>query len=158
MLLPRRSRACLRCRYADETRNRVLKEVVSRGEARNWAETSVGVEWLETIEGGPGSRIRKLRYEALPGLWIPALLYEPESTGGKMPAILNVNGHDSEGKAVKYKQLRCINQAKRGMLALNVEWLDDSAFQGCSDDLLSAPNLHVATNSAFMSGSSDRIA
>lgn len=27
------------------------------------------------------------------------------------------------GKAVDYKQLSCINQAKRGMIALNVEWL-----------------------------------
>ena len=26
------------------------------------------------------------------------------------------------GKAAKYKQIRCINQAKRGMIALNVEW------------------------------------
>ena len=37
--------------------------------------------------------------------------------------MLNVNGHDRNGKAADYKQLRCINQAKRGMLALNVEWL-----------------------------------
>src|SRR4029077_6431138 len=70
----------------------------------------------------PGYQIKKLRYEALPGLWIPALLYEPEKVVGKMPAVLNVNGHDSKGKAAPYKQVRCINQAKRGMLALNLEW------------------------------------
>ncbi|HEX8199392.1 MAG TPA: acetylxylan esterase, partial [Isosphaeraceae bacterium] len=40
-----------------------------------------------------------------------------------MPAVLNVNGHDGQGKAADYKQIRCINQAKRGMRALNVEWL-----------------------------------
>src|SRR5439155_16035861 len=72
---------------------------------------------------GPGYRIRKLRFQPLPGLWIPALLYEPEKLAGKVPAILNVNGHDPNGKAAPYKQIRCINQAKRGMLALNVEWL-----------------------------------
>jgi hypothetical protein len=35
---------------------------------------------------------------------------------------LNVNGHDPNGKAAPYKQLRSINLAKRGMLVLNVEW------------------------------------
>ena len=59
-----------------------------------------------------------------PGLFVPALLYEPEKLAGRVPAIMNVNGHvGPPGKAVPYKQIRCINQAKRGMLALNVEWL-----------------------------------
>ncbi|MGH7202384.1 MAG: alpha/beta hydrolase family protein, partial [Planctomycetaceae bacterium] len=53
---------------------------------------------------------------------IPALLYVPDKLEGKVPVVLNVNGHDSKGKAADYKQIRCINQAKRGMLALNVEW------------------------------------
>ena len=49
----------------------------------------------------------KLRYEAVPGLWIPALLYEPDQLDGKVPVILNVNGHDgTPGKAVDYKQIR----------------------------------------------------
>ena len=73
---------------------------------------------------GAGYRIKKLRYEALPGLWIPALLYEPDNLGDKrVPVVMNVNGHDGKGKVAPYKQIRCINQAKRGMLALNVEWL-----------------------------------
>jgi hypothetical protein len=78
---------------AASLRQRVLDEVVFRGEqARQWREAKTKIEWLETIEGGPGYRIKKLRYEALPGLWIPALLYEPEKLSGKVPAILNVNG------------------------------------------------------------------
>jgi hypothetical protein len=43
---------------------------------------------------------------------------------------MNVNGHDGDGKAAKYKQIRCINQAKRGMLALNVEWLGMGQLNG----------------------------
>jgi hypothetical protein len=101
----------------------VLDKVIFRGEAARWRDAKLGVKWLETIKGGPGYRIKKLRYEALPGLWVPALLYEPEKLDGKVPAALNVNGHDPDGKAANYKQIRCINQAKRGMLALNVEWL-----------------------------------
>ncbi len=101
----------------------VLDDVVFRGVPSAWRENSRRIEWLQTIAGGPGYHIRKLRYEALPGLWIPALLYEPEHLAGRVPVVLNVNGHDGNGKAAPYKQIRCINLAKRGMLALNVEWL-----------------------------------
>jgi hypothetical protein len=102
----------------------VLERIVYRGEAAKWRDAPAKVEWLETIPGGPGYRIKKLRYEALPGMWIPALLYEPEKLSGKVPAILNVNGHvGGPGKAYVPKQIRCINQAKRGMLALNLEWV-----------------------------------
>ncbi len=109
--------------YAAKIRAGVLERVVYRGAAANWRDAKTRVEWLETIKGGPGYRIKKLRYEAVPGLWIPALLYEPDNLKGKVPVILNVNGHDRNGKAASYKQMRCINQAKRGMIALNVEWL-----------------------------------
>jgi hypothetical protein len=109
--------------YAGDIRRRVLDEVVYRGEAKSWRAQETRVEWLETIPGGPGYRIKKLRYEAVPGMWIPALLYEPETLRGKVPVVINVNGHERVlGKAADYKQIRCINQAKRGLLALNVEW------------------------------------
>lgn len=109
---------------AGRIRSAVLERVVFRGEGARWRDTPGRVEWLDTIPGGPGYHIRKVRYEALPGMWIPALLYEPEKLQGKVPVILNVNGHvGAPGKAIPYKQLRCINLAKRGMLALNVEWL-----------------------------------
>lgn len=81
------------------------------------------VHWGDRIETGAGYTIRKLRYEGYPGLWVPALLYEPDQVGEKVPAILNPNGHHAGGKAMDYKQARCINLAKRGMLALNTEFL-----------------------------------
>ena len=80
-------------------------------------------EEVGVIETGSGYRIRKLRYEIVPGFDSAALLYEPEHMSGKIPAILNVNGHvGPPGKAVEYKQKRCINYAKHGILALNLEW------------------------------------
>jgi hypothetical protein len=109
--------------YAQRMRQETLNRVVFRGEAAKWRDAQMKVEWLDTIDGGPGYRIKKLRFEALPGLWIPALLYEPEKLEGKVPVGLAVNGHDGKGKAAPYKQIRCINMAKRGMLALNLEWL-----------------------------------
>lgn len=103
-------------------RQRVLNEVVLRGEGRRWAEAKTRVEWLDVLPG-QGYRIKRLRYEVIPGLWIPALLYEPEKFTGKVPVILNTNGHEGTGVANDYIQIRCINEAKKGALALNYEWL-----------------------------------
>jgi dienelactone hydrolase len=109
---------------ASRLRAAMFERVVFRGAAARWRDAPLRVEWRETIAGGPGYRIKKLRYEAVPGMWIPALLYEPEKLAGRVPVIMNVNGHVGKpGKSVDYKQIRCINQAKRGMLALNVEWI-----------------------------------
>ena len=117
-------------RIAERLRKDTLDKVVFRGEAAKWRKLKTKVEWLETIEGGPEYRIRKLRYEAIPGMWIPALLYEPIVLTGRVPAAMHVNGHDSAGKAVDYKQIRCINLAKRGMLVLNPEWIGMGQLRG----------------------------
>lgn len=110
-------------KYISKIRSDVLNKVVYRGEAAKWRDSTMKVVRLETIEGGPEYQIQKLRFEALPGLWVPALLYIPNQLSGKVPVVMNVNGHDRNGKAADYKQVRCINQAKRGMIALNIEWL-----------------------------------
>jgi len=115
---------------ADQIRQDTFDKVVFRGEAAKWRNEETKIEWLDTIEGGPGYKIRKLRYEAVPGLWVPALLYMPDKLEGRVPVVMNVNGHDSNGKAADYKQIRCINQAKRGMIALNPEWLGMGQLSG----------------------------
>jgi hypothetical protein len=104
-------------------RRRVLDEVVFRGEARAWASAPGRVEWLDTLATPHGYSVRKLRYEVVPGLWLPALLYQPDRLTGRVPVVLNVNGHEKTGMATPYIQERCINLAKRGILALNPEWL-----------------------------------
>ena len=109
---------------AQKLRQRVLREVVFHGWPREWIEAPLKVEDLGLIPSGKGYRMRKLRYEIVPGFQSTAILYEPETIRGKVPAILNVNGHvGGPGKSVEYKQKRCINQALRGILALNLEWL-----------------------------------
>jgi hypothetical protein len=107
---------------AARLRRATHEEVIFRGGARAWRDAKTKVEWLDTIPGGAGYSIRKLRYEVLPGLWSPALLYLPEKISGKVPVHLAVNGHDSAGKAAPYKQIRCANLAKRGVISLNLEW------------------------------------
>jgi len=109
-------------RTADKLRDDVLTRVVFRGEAARWRDAPCRVEWFEELDAGPGYRIKKLRFEAVPGLWVPALLYEPDALRGRAPVVLDLNGHEAEGKAVKHKQIRCANLAKRGVVALSPDW------------------------------------
>ena len=114
---------------AERTRRRVL-ELFFAGHPEGLLDLPPQVAWGETLETGKGYRIRKLRYEGYPGMWIPALLYEPAVLEGKAPAVLNPNGHHGGGKAMDYKQARCINLAKRGMLALNTEFIGMGELRG----------------------------
>ncbi len=105
-------------------RRHLLDNVVFHGWPQEWVNAPLKVEDLGVTASGPGYRIRKLRYEIVPGFFSSAILYEPEKLTAKMPAILNLNGHVGPmGKAVEYKQKRCINQARQGILSLNLEWL-----------------------------------
>jgi dienelactone hydrolase len=107
---------------AARIRAHLLKDVVFHGWPPAWVEAQPKFEEVGVLQG-QGYRIRKFRYEIVPGFQSVALLYEPEKLDGKMPAILNVNGHvGAPGKAVEYKQKRCINFARHGILALNLEW------------------------------------
>jgi hypothetical protein len=73
--------------------------VLYHGWPQNWVDSPTKFEEVSRIER-PGYRIIKLRFEVVPGFYSVALLYEPTHLSGKMPAILNVNGHGTGGKAV----------------------------------------------------------
>jgi hypothetical protein len=109
-------------KYASAVREAALQQVVFRGRAAEWRTFPARTEFLDTIPGGPGYDIQKLRLEVLPDMWIPALLYRPTVSRPGTPVFLNVNGHDRDGKAARYKQARCIHMARNGILALNLEW------------------------------------
>ncbi|MBO0862678.1 MAG: acetylxylan esterase [Chloracidobacterium sp.] len=94
--------------------------------------------------------MRKIRYEILPGFRAAAILYEPERLMGKVPAILNLNGHVGPyGKAIEYKQKQCINFARHGIIALNLEWFaygelnqaENSHWYGAHLDLVGANSI-----------------
>jgi hypothetical protein len=136
---------------AAKWRQEVLDNVVFRGEAAKWRDHPVTVEYVGEPLRGPGYVVKKLRYECLPGMWIPALLYVPDKLADdratKVPVVLNVNGHDGKGKAADYKQIRCINLVKRGMIVLNPEWFGMGQFK---QDGFS----HVKMNQLDLCGSS----
>jgi hypothetical protein len=110
--------------HAGKLRREFLDRIVFNGWPREWVNSAPKFEDLGLVAGTKGYRLRRLRYEIVPGMWGAALLYEPEKLTGKVPAVLNVNGHvGPPGKSVEYKQKRCIMQARMGMLALNLEWI-----------------------------------
>lgn len=109
---------------AKRLREHLVNDVVLHGWPREWVDAPAKFEDLGLIPSGKGYRMRKLRYEIIPGFQSVAILYEPETVTGKAPAILNVNGHVGVmGKSIEYKQKRCINFAKRGIYALNLDWI-----------------------------------
>lgn len=109
---------------AEEARVRkhILYDIVFHGWPRQWVNSPPDFQDAGVIETKSGYRIRKLRYEIVPGFWSTALLYEPDHIRGRIPAILNVYGHDPKGKARDFIQKRCINFVKRGIAVLTLEW------------------------------------
>lgn len=104
-------------------REQILSDVVFHGWPREWVDAAPKFEDMGVIPGN-GYQMRKLRYEIVPGFQSTAILYEPLHLRGKVPAILNTNGHvGPPGKSIEYKQKRCITFARNGILALNLEWL-----------------------------------
>jgi dienelactone hydrolase len=122
--LPTPSTAADWTAQAKRLREHLLNDVIFHGWPREWVDAPPKFEDLGLIPSGKGYRMRKLRYEIVPGFQSTAILYEPETVTGKVPAILNVNGHvGAPGKSVEYKQKRCINFARMGIYALSLEWI-----------------------------------
>lgn len=122
--LPEATNAAAWSSTAAELRRRILREVVFHGWPREWVEAPTRFEDLGLVPGGHGYRMRKLRYQIVPGFYSTAILYEPSGMQGRIPAVLHVNGHvGAPGKAVEYKQKRCIHLARQGVLGLNLEWI-----------------------------------
>ncbi len=104
-------------------RQRALDEIYLRGFSEELINAPLRVVWGETLQPDSSYRIRKLRYEIYPNYWIPSLLYEPANLTRSVPVMLNPNGHHWGGKAVTYKQARCVNLARRDVIALNMEFI-----------------------------------
>jgi len=103
-------------------RRTLLQTVYLEGAPASWITSTPQVVWCDTIPHDAYT-IRLLRYAAVPGLWIPAALYEPLSEIAPIPAVLNVNGHSyDQGKAEEVEQIRCATLARNGILALHPEW------------------------------------
>lgn len=137
-------------KFATEHRQKVLDTVIFRGAASAWRDAkNLGMERVGTVSTSGGYLLTKVRFEALPGHWIPALLYEPAGLKAeqKVPVHLVVNGHDAAGYAAPYKQERAIHLAKQGMICLSLEWYGMGQFR-------TPDYLHPMINSIDLTGTS----
>jgi hypothetical protein len=105
-----------------QIRSRVLR-VIYHGWPRAWVDSAPQFREVGEIPGR-GYVIHKLQYEIVPNFYSTALMYEPAHLRGRAPAVLDAMGHFPVGKAEEFEQKLCINQALRGVIALNLEWLD----------------------------------
>src|SRR2546430_14569688 len=100
---------------ARRLRRRLLEDVVLHGWPREWVSAPPRIEALGVVDFTSAYRVRKLRYEVVPGYRAPAILCEPAQVAKPVPGVLNLVGHEANGKAVAHAQHRCGAFAKLGM-------------------------------------------
>jgi dienelactone hydrolase len=69
----------------------------------------------------PGYRIEKLVYESMPGFHVPGCLFIPEDREPRMPAILNVIGHNQDAFRDELYQIVYLNLVKKGFVVLAID-------------------------------------
>ena len=128
---------------AQTLRKHIVDDVAFHGWPSEWVHSAPKFHQVGTTESRSDYRISKFRYEIVPGFFAPAVLYEPEKVSGHLPAILNVIGHEPMGNAAEYEQKRCINFAKRGIIALSLGWVGfgEMALKGNDHDDAAALDL-----------------
>jgi len=65
--------------------------------------------------------IEKLVFESLPGYYVPALLYRPRKSVGRVPAVISPCGHSAVGKAASTYQIAHVNLVKLGIIVLTYD-------------------------------------
>jgi dienelactone hydrolase len=109
---------------AQRIRRHLLDDVVFHGWPPEWVASAPRFEDLGALPAGKGYTLHKLRFEIVPGFYATALLYAPDPVSGRVPAVLDVMGHFSgRGNKEDFEQKMCINQALKGMMALNLDWI-----------------------------------
>ena len=68
-----------------------------------------------------GYRIDKIVYEAMPGYFVTGLLYVPAHIKGRVPAILNVIGHNQEAFRNPLYQVINHNLVRKGIIVLAID-------------------------------------
>jgi dienelactone hydrolase len=121
---------------AQKLREHLLDDIAFHGWPSEWVHSAPNFKQVGSTDVRAGYRVSKFLYEIVPGFSATALLYEPEKINGRVPAILNVIGHEPQGNATEYEQKRCINFAKRGIIALSLGWVGfgEQALKGDDHD------------------------
>jgi len=87
-----------------------------------------------------GYSIEKITFESYPGMAVPALIYVPEKTAGRVPGIVSIAGHNyGAGKAAEFLQRRNVNLCLRGCVVLSYDYIDTGERNTGPDALAGKP-------------------
>ena len=100
------------------TRHEELAEMLGIADLLRQEKTPLNIQVTGTLQG-EGYHIEKLYYESLPGLYVRANLYVPDSLKQRAPAILYVCGHAPTQKA--HYQAHPRKFAQLGFVCLIIE-------------------------------------
>jgi cephalosporin-C deacetylase-like acetyl esterase len=68
-----------------------------------------------------GYRIEKVVFESFPGFYVTGCMYIPDKIKGRVPAVLNVIGHEQDAFREKLDQTINYNLMKKGMIVLTID-------------------------------------
>jgi len=81
--------------------------------------------------------VQNIAIETLPGLYVCGSIYRPLKAKGKLPVILNPDGHFSRGRYREDCQYRCAMEARMGAIAVSYDlfgWEGESVLQISPED------------------------
>ena len=84
-----------------------------------------------------GYTVENIAIETLPGLYVSGSLYRPAKVKGKVPVVINPDGHFSKGRYRDDCQYRCATLARMGAMAFSYDlfgWDGESLLQITSAD------------------------
>lgn len=87
---------------------------------------------LTPVRKFDGYTVQNIALETLPGVYVCGSLYRPLNAKGKLPVVLNPDGHFSKGRYREDCQYRCAMQAKMGAMAFSYDlfgWDGESILQ-----------------------------
>jgi sugar phosphate isomerase/epimerase len=87
---------------------------------------------LSPVRKFTGYTVQNIAIETLPGLYVAGSLYRPAKSKGKVPVVLNPDGHFSKGRYRDDCQYRCAALAKMGVMAFSYDllgWEGESVLQ-----------------------------
>lgn len=87
---------------------------------------------LSPVRTFAGYTVQNVALETLPGLYVCGNLYRPLKASGKLPVILNPDGHFAKGRLREDCQYRCAMEARMGAIAFSYDlfgWEGESILQ-----------------------------
>jgi hypothetical protein len=121
-----------------EARKAVLKDcIINTLKLKHVAARPASPPILTSIRKFDGYTVQNIAIETLPGLYACGSLYCPAKSKGKIPVVLNPDGHFSRGRYREDCQYRCAMLAKMGAMAFSYDlfgWDGESLLQVKSTD------------------------